>query len=438
MNFFRNAAGILSTTIAVAPVSLVSGIILTRYLTPDDRGLFAIAVAFVSLSGSLALLGWPSATIYRLRRVGSSPGAVMAAGTLAAIVSSLLVVGLGLGFERQLVERLFDAGKEPVFRYVLATVPFALLGTILGAIARGIDRFRYRNYYQIGLALLQLAGFGWLFLFTHSDLTFVLQTLLGCYVLATLLLFFVVIRATGWQPQFERSELLDSMRFGIKTYAQTLAGQLHERVDVFMLAVLLDDPSQIAFYAIAAGLVSRLNIVPDSLAKAVFPQLAGMAEEEAAAFTCRVSRQSFALVLVLMTTLGVVVPFLVPLVYGAPYAASILPFAILLPGMATLTIYRILGRYFTAIDRQRINVTTQVASTGLNIGLNFWLIPSHGIAGAALASLASYSLEAVLITVVFSRSTGHPASEALLFRRTDLETYRRRWTGLMRRIRPAG
>ncbi|MGH0033656.1 MAG: lipopolysaccharide biosynthesis protein [Myxococcota bacterium] len=438
MNFFRNAAGILSTTIATAPVSLVTGILLTRYLDPGDRGLYAIAAAFIALLGSLSLFGWPAATIFRLRRFHADPGEVSAAGSLAVLVSSAIVITLGLVFERSVVDRFFGDGQDLVFRYALATLPFALVASIFRAIARGIDRFRYQNYYQFGLAVAQLAGFGWLFLFAESDLVLVLRTLLVIYLAAAVVLFVAVVRVTGWRPGFEREEMAGSLRYGLKTYAQTLAGQVHERVDIFMLAALLDDPSQAAFYAIAAGLVSRLNLIPDSMSKAVFPQLAGMDARQASEFACRVSRQSFALVLLLAVALAVVVPPLVPIVYGAPYVESVVPFAILLPGVALLTVYRILGRFFMSIDRQSINVVTQVASTLLNIALNFWLIPRHGIAGAAAASLASYTLEATLTTVVFVRITPHGLAEALIFRRTDFEAYRRRWDGLMRRFRTTG
>ena len=55
----------------------------------------------------------------------------------------------------------------------------------------------------------------------------------------------------------------------------TGAHQLHERLDVVLLAVLRGDPTEVAIYAVAVGVVNRLRVVPLALASALFPHVAG-------------------------------------------------------------------------------------------------------------------------------------------------------------------
>ena len=52
-----------------------------------------------------------------------------------------------------------------------------------------------------------------------------------------------------------------------------------------------------------------------------------------------------------------------------------------------------------------------------------------------MATLASYVLESILITILFLKTSGQKVSDMLFFRRDDLEPYRRRLTAMARRTR---
>ena len=50
-----------------------------------------------------------------------------------------------------------------------------------------------------------------------------------------------------------------------------------------------------------------------------------------------------------------------------------------------------------------------------------------------MATLGSYVLESILITVLFLKTSGQKVSAMLIFRRGDLEPYRRRLTAMAHR-----
>jgi O-antigen/teichoic acid export membrane protein len=52
-------------------------------------------------------------------------------------------------------------------------------------------------------------------------------------------------------------------------------------------------------------------------------------------------------------------------------------------------VHEIAGSALTGAGLQRYRTGTQILATLLNLGLNLWLIPSHGWLGAAWASLAT-------------------------------------------------
>jgi O-antigen/teichoic acid export membrane protein len=259
---------------------------------------------------------------------------------------------------------------------------------------------------------------------------------LAVHCAVALLFVAAILRRTGFSLDFDAAEIRDGMRFGLKNYVQSLAGRVHERVDIFMLAYFLGDPAQLAYYAIAAGLVQRLKMLPGAVSSAAYPQMAGLGEDEAARFACRTSRQSFAWVLLVALLLAALAHGLVPFVYGDAYRASVVPFLVLLPGMALLTLYTVFAQYFTAIDRQGANIATQTISVVVNVLLNLWLIPRYGILGAAAASACSYTLEATLITAVFVAKAGRSLGEIFVLRVDDLDPYLRRLNALWHRVRP--
>ncbi|UCE86579.1 MAG: oligosaccharide flippase family protein [Deltaproteobacteria bacterium] len=437
MNFFRNVAGLLLTSAVLVPVGFLSSIVLARFLSVEDRGVYAAAVAFAQMVAILSELGWPGASIYRIRTVGSRPARVAAVGTLAILIISALVLLACGALEVFVIERFLAGASPTVFHLAIATIPFQLLIHVYGAIARGIDRFRLWNWSRIGLALGTLAAMTWVLVVRDGALIEALWAFLAVHCVVTLLFVAAVLRHTGLALGVDVSEILDGLRFGIQNHMQSLAGRVHERIDIFMIAYFLGDPSQLAFYAIAVSVVQRLNLLPASVATAAYPQMAGLRAEDAAHFACRTSRQSLVWVVLVACALAAFAQVLLPLFYGEDYRASVAPFLILLPGMVLLTIYTVLGQYFTAMDRQGVNIAIQAVSVVVNVLLNLWLIPRYGILGAAAASAASYALEATLITVAFAVSARRRPGEIFLLRLEDLDPYRRRARGLWRRLRSA-
>jgi O-antigen/teichoic acid export membrane protein len=236
----------------------------------------------------------------------------------------------------------------------------------------------------------------------------------------------LVIRATGLRFSFGPRELQQSFRFGLKTHAMTLMGRVHERVDLFLLAYLLADPTQIAFFAIAKGGIQIVQLLPNSLGKVAYPQLAGLERDDAARFACQLVRQGLLFMVPASLALFLAAPLLLPFVYGEPYAASTVPFVLMLPGVVLLGLDRVLSRYFTGTNQQRPNIVTRAVSLAVNVGLNLLWIPSWGIAGAAAAALVSYVVDALLLVAVFVRMTDCGLADLFVLRRGDLEPYLRR------------
>ena len=431
----------MATSFASVPIGLATSILLARYLGPHDMGLYSVLINIATISLLLSQFGWPSATIYRHRRMGQESSVVATSAIVAMTIASVFcVLGLWI-FRAEIQSRFNNQLPDSSFLLLLGLIPAQLFGRAFVGIARAIGRFDLANWYQLvqGLALLIFVAA----LFVGIDLGIpALNAALCGLVLAnwigTLIIGASTLAVSGLRRRYSPSDLLESLRYGSKSYLQTLAGQVHEQIDVLMLAAMLVGPGQIACYAIGVGISNRLKLMPAAIANALFPHAAGLPERESALVTARASRNAILWVTISAIGAGLIAPWFVEIAYGTQYEDAVFPLLALLPAGVLLTSFRVLSRYFMAVDRQMINVSVQAISVVINVGLNFWLIPLLGIRGAATATLFTYGLEFVLLAVLFRTVTGIGYSKLLIVDRADLHMYRVQLSSAFRRIRSAG
>lgn len=430
MALLRDVAGVLLTSAAALPIGIATSILLARCLSVADRGFYALLTSFATIIYLLTQLGWADAIIYRTRRHGVLPRTAFSTGLLVnggfAIAVTLVCLAL-----RPWVTHAFLGGVwTSAFVLAALAAPFLTLGDLLRGVARALDRFDIQNGYSLlqsagvlaALALVLPVGGGALdaALFANLGVQIALVAGYGLWI----------ARLTGFEWRIDRGEAGASLTYGSYLYLQNLLINLHERVDVFLLAALGVAALDIGLYAAAVSVVAPLRLVPGAIGVAVLPQLAGASDAEAARLTAAVVRPA---TLFMLVTAGALVPigaFAIPFLFGADYAPAVKPFLVLLPGVAAVTFSRVLSRYFAATGKLRGVLVLRVSVLALNVLLNLALIPNHGITGAALASLVSYSAEAAALVVLFLYVSGQTLREALFPRQSDFDPY----LGQLRRI----
>ncbi|MFI5316311.1 MAG: lipopolysaccharide biosynthesis protein [Myxococcota bacterium] len=431
MNFARNASSTALTQVARTILGLGLAVVLARWLSEADRGSYAVVATLAMVGDQLSQLGMRLSVIYRMSREGASRARAVGAALQWTLLAFSCVTIFALLFSGWLREHVL-LGAEPALLYLALALAAADLFSGFGdSVARGIDRFDLRNANQISIAVVSLAA-------TWTALVVFQTGLLGALLwaatarIALVFLFgWLTLRQSGLDLAIDRRELGESLRFGVNGHLLALLGRLHERVDVMLMAALHVDPAQIAVYAVAVGVIDRLRVVPESISAALLPKLTTLTSAETGRYTARVTRNLVLWVCLSGLALGVSAPILVPVLFGRPYAASVLPLLVLLPATALVTLRAMVTNYFIAMGRPGFNARVQVIAVAVNVAANLWAIPRFGILGAAFASLLSYSVETWAVVLMFQRETGCGFGEMLLVRRADLESY----LGRARRLR---
>jgi O-antigen/teichoic acid export membrane protein len=423
MNFARNAQSTLLTLLALTGLGFLLSVVLARWLSPADRGLFAMVMTFVLIADQLTQLGLRLAVIYRIGRAGAPTARAVAASVELSLLAFAVTATLALGAGDWLRAHFLADAPARFLWIALVLTALEVFGGLFEAIARAIDRFDLRNLHQIAITLVELCAAGIVLIGYGGGPLAALAAIAGARVLLTAAFVGFMLTKTGFDPRPGRAELGATLRFGFQGHLQTLFGKLHERADVLLLAWLAVDPAQIAAYVIAVSVIDRLRVVPDSIGSALLPKLAVLPHEETGAYTARITRHSLLWVCASALGLALVAPPLLPLVYGPAYSASVAPFYVLLPATVLLTVRRVIANYFTASGWPGFNAGVQAIAAGINIAVNLVAIPRWGIVGAAAASLVSYGFESIATVIAFGRVTGVPFGELVRFRRGDAETY---------------
>lgn len=432
MGFLRNAGSLAATSLIGIPIGLATSVILARALGPEEMGFYSILQRFVAIAFILCLLGTQSASIYRLRGAHVTPSLVATTSLSIVLASSLSVTAaLFLGGVWLSTTVL---GDPPLMTYYIALVgiPAQAVGRMLMSFARGLDRFALSNAYLLSIWIGSLVALSMGFAFFGIGLFGAVGIVTGVHVGSTLLLGARIFYLTGIRMRTTATEITETVRYGIKSQGQVILTYLHENIDVVILASLLGAPDQVAFYAIATGIVNRIKILPASIANAFLPHVAGLDAVRAATLAARASRHSLVWICAIAIGGAAATPIVVPWAYGDNFGSAVRPILILLPATVFLSVNGLLARYFMAMNRQGVVIRTQSCSATLNICMNFALIPKFGIDGAALASLTSYGVEFAMIASAFRYSTGIPFRRILFLDLQDFREYANRASSLRR------
>jgi O-antigen/teichoic acid export membrane protein len=424
MGFVRNVAAVLLTTAASLPLGLLSSVILARRLSIADRGEYALLVTFSALICVLAQLGWPEAAIHRVRRHRVPIARAFATGLWANALICAAVFALVMALRPWLSPAVLHSAHGKLYVVAAAGGCLAIFGEFLRGSARAIDRFDLHNWYGFLQTAGLLVALTLALLLDDGGLEAALFATVGVQACLCAGFLVVMARASGVDPVLDTDEARAHLRYGIAIYPQGLVNQLHERLDMFVLAALGVTPGQIAFYAVAVSVIGPLRFLPDAISTVLLPHLAVETDERAAEVTAAVARQAalqMTVITLALVPLGIV---FLPILFGANYAASVVPFLLLLPGITALSVSRVLARYFATVARQGVLLGARGIALALNLILCFALIPNWGIRGAALASLLTYAIEAALVIWAFLADTKLSAREAFALRSADLEPYR--------------
>lgn len=192
-----------------------------------------------------------------------------------------------------------------------------------------------------------------------------------------------------------------------------LVAMLNYRVGLFAIE-RASGLSTAGIYSIAIVVSELLWFVSGSLTQAAYSRIGTQDRGQAADITVRVTQLNVALLLPAGPLLWLVAWYVLPLALGPVYAASLLPLAILLPGVMLFGGGSALSAYFTNhVGKPQVPAQVALVTLLLNALLSMaWVLP-WGMAGVAAAASLAYVFSVVSMAWVFARHARFPLSRVL-------------------------
>jgi O-antigen/teichoic acid export membrane protein len=400
----RVTASMTSVNAVIMVAALVTGPLLARALGPAGRGdLAAILVPF-SLAPLILHLGLG---VHGAREAARGKDLDTLLGSLCA---AALVVGvLGALAGVPLAAVLAD-GRGAVHDYLV--VAFGLVGTVLVSLNSGLERWGVVIASRLIPPVSAVAAMT--VLYFAGALT-VQSAAIVSFVggVASTLVLLGVLR--GRRFRFDPSVIRSGLPFGMKAWVGSLANLTNARLDQLLMIPLVS-ARQLGLYAVAVSLAGFSGALTAGLGPPLFTRVASGESELAA----RALRVTLALVGATTAIVGAATPFLIDFLFGSSFSDAVLMAWILLVAGVPLAGASVMAVALTAAGRAGTPAVAETVALVATVGGLLLLLRPLGGVGAAMVSLAAYSINFALQLRAARREFGCPLSTFLVIGCADI------------------
>jgi O-antigen/teichoic acid export membrane protein len=403
-----------------------SGVIIARWLSADGFGTYAVLNVMVALAVQIGSAGLPSANTFFLARDRATLGPIFANALVFALVMGIVITVAVLGLN-WVKPSLFGAVSTRLLAAAAISIPFQLLFLLELNVLLAIDRIRQLNFFDALLPAWVLVNALLVLLVLREQLFVLVLFNTGTAIFLSLVLAFYLAREVSKHGQVRRAQpdfhLLKAMlRYGGKFYVSIMAAALIFRADM-LIVNRFRGAAEAGVYGVAAQFSFLLLMLPGVIATLLFPRVAS-SSDQTGEFAVRVTRHTTMIMLILCLG-AAAMSFVLPLIYGAPFADATVQLLMLLPGVFFMGLESVLVQHFTGTGLPRAIPVFWLITLIFNIGLNLVVVPAFGGRGAAVTSSLTYALIFVLVAVYFCRKTKRGLGEILRWRSDDLRMLRR-------------
>lgn len=386
-------------------LAVVQGAIVARWLGPAGKGVLTIVLLVPALLGMFLNPGLaPSYTYLIASRRTSVHGLGGHALVFAAVAGVLAYALVGIGSILGVTQRLLPGVPAGTLLLALVGVPVTLFGGQLGAILLGQERIHRMN-------LIALAGAAAALAFTTVTLVVLrwgvpgaVAATVGSGILMTVLYWRAArLGRGGLRLCLDFSLLRPMFSYGIRAHVGNLMQFFNYRLDSLILNYIVG-PAAVGIYAVSVRLAELVWLVPGAVGTVIFPRAAARTPEEMNRFTPRVFRWTLAFALIAGAGIMLLGRIAIKLVYSAAFLDAYAPLLLLLPGTILLGGAKVLTNDLAGRGRPQYNAIASGVALVLTVHLDLLLIPSHGAAGAAVASSVSYAASFALAVAFWMRT----------------------------------
>ncbi len=422
MTFVRSASLLGATQILNLVLTLISRIVLARYLGPVSFGAFGAASNAMSVSSRVLSLGTASGSQYFASRAGHERGALVGTSLVLAVAVGMLSLGATFLMLPVLQTQFFATHPQGMqaMLFLAWSMPVVVVAMNLGVM---LIPFRQVRAYSA----IQVLG-GLAFLLPFLVLVQFLPPMQAAIWTQTMV-WVTSLLAIGWFLREDYRALrwdgelaLELVRFGLKSWPNVCLSIGIASFSTLFGARYLS-PVELSLFVLAMNIVEGLVAPHGAMGQLVLSK-AAYEEAKSNPKVLRLLRVSVVLFLGVGLGLTAAGGLLIPLVFGSDFGDAY-PICIALFTTGVLhALMKVMGNAFAGAGRPGLATASLGGELVVFFGAIFWLGPYGiwGVVGATvLASVAGWVISAEQMRRLAGASWG----ELVVARRDDFVELRR-------------
>lgn len=403
LKYLRNTSWLMGEKVVRLLLALTVGVMVTRYLGPQEFGILSYAQSFVGLFAAFSSLGLGDILVRELvKSKGESKVLLGTAFGLQTLGSFFIMLCL-LTF-------IYFNDNEPITNKIIVILGLTTFLQSFGVIARFFNS-------QVKSKFGAIPGLVGVFISAVIKLICIWQEAPLIYFVYVLAfdVFFLVLGQLYYY--YRAGNSIFNWKFSFKTAKRLLSDSwplilssivisIYMKVDQIMIQEILDN-SSVGKYAAAVRLSEAWYFIPTIICTSLFPAIINAKIKSNELYLSRLQN-----LYDLMVILGFVIiaPILVfgdwaiLMLYGDAFdqTASVLKIHIWAGVFVFLGVAN--QKWFISENLQAYNIICLGLGMVTNVLLNLFLIPRYGIYGAAFATLISQFIASVLTPVIFRKT----------------------------------
>lgn len=407
---------VVKSKVAIIIFGVAKSVIIARYLGPELNGVLAGLLVYPSLFLAFGTLGIRKSAAFHLGGkifTESEIKVSIAQIWLLSTIVNVIVVYLLIYY----FTSVWDS--QYLIMLAVAQLPFAMINNYISGLYLGKSDIKGDSRIQWIPALFMLIStFIFVILLNLSVKGALLAEISGPMVMS----YFLIKRnniikelSLKLYPRVIKGLLV----LGIGYASALLVTNLNIRINIILLE-RLSSTFEMGIYSKGAGLAQYLWQIPMLLSTIVFSRA-----------TLAKDKGTFSLKVILLLRLSILVITLgsifilifsksiILLLFGNDFLPSSYVLMVLLPGVVSLTVYKVLNMDISGRGRPMIAFYSFLPALFFNIVLCYFLIPKYGALGSSISSTISFTIASAIFLGAYSYITKIPVRKIFGYSRND-------------------
>ena len=391
-------------------------IFLTNFYSAENVGRYDFVRSAIMVLGGLTLMGTNESIIYysgllKARKNIESIRIIYFKMLRIIFVISLFILSLFmLLFSKSTISEVF---KSPdsfslLQKSILALFFFAL--TILNIdTIRALNKTIFSEMYRNLFRYLPVFLFAVILLFTNKEHLLVEAYLLGFLLLSLLSSVSVYKLFNSLDKPVENSEMFSTREIFKTSFPMALSAIAYfimQSIDIIILSIY-EGFDQIAYYSVSVKLAMVTTLALMSVNIVIAPRIAEIFEKKELQSLQQLIKHSTRIIFLISICILTILFFFseeILKIFGEGYVVAKNSLIFLLVAQFFNALSGPGAIYLNMTGRQKTLNKILIAGLFINITLNFYLIPTHGINGAAIATLVSLIIwNSITTLLIFSK-----------------------------------